>query len=117
MEKAVIFGKRIECVIGIILLVPVIIGVTAFVLCLFHDSADFCTLNNLSETWSYSLKSFRDVTDITGEAHHLAGAGAMSAAPIYLGLMAIAGVYMIKDSFKYWFMKPKGGEDKKMSIE
>jgi len=103
MEKAEIIGKRIECIIGILLLVPVFLGVIAFILCLFKGSNDFCTLDNLSSTWSFCLKPFRSTpySDIS------AAAGAMSSAPIYLGLMAIAGVWLIKDSFKYFFMKSK----------
>lgn len=31
--------------------------------------------------------------------------GGMSAAPIYLGLMALAGVYLIKDSIYSFFQK------------
>jgi hypothetical protein len=31
----------------------------------------------------------------------------MSAAPIYLALMAMVGAYLIKDSVKYFFMKSK----------
>jgi len=106
MEKAVIIGKRIECVIGIILLIPVFLGVIAFVLCLFYGTNEFCTMDNLSRTWSYSLNSFRDQRAY-GELSNLAAAGAMSSAPIYLGLMAIAGVLLIKDSLKYLFMKSK----------
>ena len=84
------------------LLIPVFLGVIAFVLCLFNGSYDFCTMNNLSGTWSYSLNNFSDL-----RSSNLAAAGAMSSAPIYLGLMAIAGVLLIKDSFKYLFMKSK----------
>jgi len=102
MEKAVIIGKRIECIIGIILLVPVFLGVIAFVICLFNGSNEFCTLDNLSRTWSYSTKQFSNV-----RGSGFAAAGAMSSTPIYLGLMAIAGVWLIKDSFKYLFMKSK----------
>ena len=58
MERALIIGKRIECIIGIILLVPVLLGVIAFVICLFKGSNDFYTLDNLSRTWSYSLQPF-----------------------------------------------------------
>jgi hypothetical protein len=103
MEKALIIGKRIECIIGIILLIPVIIGVIAFVMCLFKGSNDFCTLDNLSRTWSYSLKPFSKAYS----NNFYAAAGAMSSAPIYLGLMAIAGVWLVKDSFKYFFMRSK----------
>ena len=36
--------------------------------------------------------------------------GGMSAAPIYLGVLALAGVYLLKDSIHYLFVKI---EDKK----
>ena len=105
MERALIIGKRIECIIGIILLVPVLLGVIAFVICLFKGSNDFYTLDNLSRTWSYSLQPF--YTSRMHGASGVAAAGAMSSAPIYLGLMAIAGVWLIKDSLKYFFVKSK----------
>ena len=108
MEKATIIGKRIECIIGIVLLIPAFLGVIAFVLCLFNCDNKFCTLQNLSQEWSFSLSWFGDLF-----SKNIAAAGAMSSAPIYLGLMAIAGVYMIKDSFKYWFMKPNKTQDNK----
>lgn len=108
MEKAVIIGKRIECIIGIVLLVPVFIGVIAFVLCLFDCDNEFCTLQNLSQEWSYSLAWFGNLS-----SSNITSAGAMSSAPIYLGLMAIAGVYMIKDSVKYWFMKTNKAQENK----
>ena len=102
MEKAEIIGKRIECIIGILLLVPVFLGVIAFVLCLFKGSNDFYTMDNLSATWSYTTRQFSQL-----RSSGYAAAGAMSSAPIYLGLMAIAGVWLVKDSFKYFFMKSK----------
>ena len=104
MERATIIGKRIECIIGIILLVPVFLGIIAFVICLFNGSNDFCTLDNLSQTWSCSLHSFNPKSF---RSDSISAAGAMSSAPIYLGLMAIAGVWLIKDSFKYFFTKSK----------
>lgn len=102
MDRAIIIGKRIECIIGIILLIPVFLGVIAFVLCLFSGSGCFYTLNNLSGTWSYSLESYTSRRFDSGIS-----VGAMSSAPIYLGLMAIAGVLLIKDGFKYFFMNTK----------
>lgn len=106
MDKATIIGKRIECIIGIILLIPVFLGVLAFVICLFKGSNDFSTMDNLSRTWSYALNYFHNSREWGGN-DMIAAAGAMSSAPIYLGLMALAGVWLIKDSFKYFFMKSK----------
>jgi len=75
-------GKRIEAIIGIILLIPPILGVVAFTLNLFDWGGKFAGMDHLSANWTNY-----------GEA--------MSAAPIFLGLMALAGVYLLKDNIKY----------------
>ena len=75
-------GKRIEAIIGIVLLIPPILGVVAFTLNLFDWGGKFAGMDHLSANWTNY-----------GEA--------MSAAPIFLGLMAFAGVYLIKDNIKY----------------
>ena len=95
MEKAEIIGKRIECIIGILLLIPPVLGVISFVLCLFGVEGDFPSMDNISGNWSYGILIDRG------------GGGAMSATPLYFGLMAIAGVWLIKDGLKYFFMKSK----------
>ncbi|MBR3829833.1 MAG: hypothetical protein IKJ52_01140 [Muribaculaceae bacterium] len=79
MDTSIIKAKRIECVIGLFLLVPPILGVIAFVLQIFNADLDFSQMRDLSSDWTSSE--------------------GMSAAPIYLGLMALAGVYLIKDAF------------------
>lgn len=88
MEKAIIKAKKIECLIGIFFLIPPILGVLAFVLQLFDADIDFSRMYNLSSHWTAD-----------------GGGGGMSAAPLYLGLMAIAGAYLIKGSFVYLFHK------------
>lgn len=80
MNQAIIKAKRIECVIGLFLLLPSILGVISFVLQIFEIYTDFSEMRVLSYAWT-------------------AKGGGMSAAPIYLGLMALAGVHLIKDSF------------------
>ncbi len=99
MEKAEIIGKKIECIIGIIMLIPSIISVVAFVICIFSSYHKFYTMNNLTPSWTCYVTSFGGEYDNA--------AGAMSAAPIYLALMAMVGAYLIKDSVKYFFMKSK----------
>lgn len=98
MDKAVIKAKKVECIIGLFFLLPPILGVFAFVFQLFEANTDFSKLRNLSTNWTndYSSK----------------GGGGMSAAPVYLGLMAIAGVYLIKDSFYALFTKDEQGKNK-----
>lgn len=91
MEKAEIIGKRIECIIGIIMLVPVFLGIIAFIFDVFNVEEGFVSIDTLSEEWTTSFFY----------------GGGMSAAPIYLALMAMVGAYLIKDSVKYFFMKSK----------
>lgn len=67
--------------IGFLFLIPPILGAIFFTLNVFDIKGDTVTLRDLGDNW-------------TGEA--------FSAAPIYLGLMALAGVFMlhfgVKDS-------------------
>ena len=96
MDKAVIMAKKVECIIGLFFLLPPVLGVFAFVLQLFGDDTDFSMLLDLSSNWTNAYSS--------------KGGGGMSAAPIYLGLMALAGVYLIKDSFYALFVTDKQNE-------
>lgn len=94
MDTAIVKAKRIECFIGLFLLLPPILGVIAFVLQIFEADTDFSMMRELSSAWTSKYDQ----------------GGGMSAAPIYLGVMALAGVYLIKDSIHYLFVKI---EDKK----
>ena len=94
MDTAIVKAKRIECFIGLFLLRPPILGVIAFVLQIFEADTDFSMMRELSSAWTAKYDQ----------------GGGMSAAPIYLGVMALAGVYLIKDSIHYLFVKI---EDKK----
>ena len=70
----------IERVIGIIFLIPPILGVIFFILNVFISRVgNIPELSNLGSEWTGS-------------------GGYMSAAPVYLGLMAIAGAMLLKDS-------------------
>ena len=93
MEESKVKAKKIECILGILFLIPPILGVIAFVLCLFDCDWEFATLDNLSAEWT------------TRYGYDRGGGGGMSAAPIYLGLMSLAGVWLVKDSFEYLFIK------------
>lgn len=85
-DKKMETGKKavnLERVVGIIFLIPPIIGVLLFLINLFVSyPGDLPKLNNLSGNWTGDMDK----------------GGFMSAAPIYLGLMAIAGALLIKDS-------------------
>ena len=79
---------RLERIFGIILLIPPIIGVLLFMLNLFSD--DLGKMSNLSHEWTGDWGSNGDG----------GGGGYTSAAPIYLGLMAIAGALLLKGTDK-----------------
>ena len=95
MEESKNKAKKIECVIGLLFLIPPILGVIAFVLCLLGCEWDYATLDNLSGEWTVRY----------GYSYESGGGGGMSAAPVYLGLMALAGVWLVKDSIQYLFKK------------
>ena len=79
---------RLERILGIILLIPPILGVFMFILSLFTQ--DLGQMNNLSSKWTGRLDYDSDG----------GGGGYTSAAPIYLGLMAIAGALLLKGTDK-----------------
>jgi hypothetical protein len=77
---------NISTVVGYILLTPPLVGVLLFTYTLFSDSGFFILNSWEDEFWSgvYSKE----------------GGGYSSTIPLYLGLMAIAGAYLIKDNKK-----------------
>jgi hypothetical protein len=90
-EKALIKAKKVECCIGFFFLIPPILGAIAFIFNLLGSDGDFARMSNLSSSW-------------TNDYAYNAGGG-MSAAPIYLAIMAMVGAYLIKDGLKYFFIK------------
>ena len=98
-EKALIKAKRIECLVGFFMLIPSLLSVLSFVFCLFGDDSSFAKLNNISSSSGWTC----DFSINSG--------GGMSAAPLYLGLMALAGVYLIKDSIVYLFVTDEEKKD------
>lgn len=80
---------KLERLLGIILLIPPLIGVLLFTINIFIKNAgDIPKLNNLSTYWT------------GGYSFNTGGAGFTSSAPIYLGLMAIAGALLLKGTDK-----------------
>lgn len=78
---------KLERFFGIILLIPPIIGVILFLLNLVsNDPGNIPELRNLSNNWTGDYDSD--------------GGGYTSSAPIYLGLMAIAGALLLKGTDK-----------------
>lgn len=109
MKKSEVYGKRVECIIGLILLVPPILGVIAFTISIFANNyaGDFASMHYLSSEWtafvmvpeSESIDSVDLTNGISGSA------AATSVLPIYLGLMAMVGAYLIKNSAQSFFTK------------
>ena len=75
---------NISAVLGYILLTPPIIGVAIFILTLLGDGS-YLSSFSIGSFWSGSRGD---------------DGGYSSPIPIYLGLMAIAGAYLIKDNKK-----------------
>lgn len=75
---------------GVLFLIPPILGVFFFTLNVFDVNWDAVTLRDLGSNW-------------TGEA--------FSAAPIYLGLMALAGVSMVRFAMNDFFDLVEVGQE------
>ncbi len=89
MNKAIKTEKKFEFFLGLFFLIPPILGVFFFLLSLCDTDGSFVNMTDLSGQWDWH--------DGSGD-----GSGAsMSPAPLYLGLMAIAGVLLVKNSLRY----------------
>lgn len=91
MYKAIKTEKKFEFFLGVFFLIPSILGVFFFIFNLF-DWADgnIVEMRYLGGQWDW----------------HSGDTGAsMSPAPLYLGLMAIAGVLLVKNSLRYLVCK------------
>jgi hypothetical protein len=93
-EKALIKAKKIEFWIGFFFLIPAIFGVIGFMLNLLVIDGGLAEMCDLSSRVTSRIDYSYD--DSGGE---------MSTIPIYLGLMAMVGAYLIKDSVIYLFIK------------
>lgn len=79
-----------EAKIGILFLIPPIIGVMMFICNLFDSGFDF----------RYFPKAWNCISNYSDWEHSAYGYAATPAIPLYLGLMAIAGAYLIKGNLK-----------------
>lgn len=82
MKKAIKKEKKFEFILGIFFLIPPFLGVFFFLLSLCDVNGNFTDMRDLSGKWGSNY----DYTSPT---------------PIYLGLMAIAGVMLVKNSLRY----------------
>lgn len=95
MDKAIKKEKTIEAILGLLFCLPAVIGVICFIVNLC-TKGDTCDLGNLRGQWDW----------------HDGGEGASaSPTPVYFGLMAIAGAYMLKNSLRYLFLKEEKPEE------
>lgn len=85
-----LWGLNWEAKIGILFLIPPIIGVIMFIIELFDASFNF----------EYFPESWNCISDHSSRKHGSYGLAATPAIPLYLGLMAIAGAYLIKGNLK-----------------
>lgn len=97
-----IFRKlNIEILLGFVFLIPPTWGVVIFVLNIFGANIGF---DSFPDNWNCIVDSWKheQYSELTGETEYTGGAygyAATPAIPIYLGLMAIAGAYLIKGNF------------------
>lgn len=95
MDKAIKKEKTIEAILGLLFCLPAVIGVICFIVNLC-TKGDTCDLGSLRGQWDW----------------HDGGEGASaSPTPVYFGLMAIAGAYMLKNSLRYLFLKEEKPEE------
>ena len=98
MDKEIIKEKKIEAILGLLFCLPAVIGVICFIVNLCTDG-DTCKLSSLRGQWDWQYG---------GES-----GGATPPIPLYFGLMAIAGAYMLKNSLRYLFYKEEKPEGTK----
>ena len=102
-EKAMAKEKKIEFWLGILFLLPAILGTLSFVWCLLFcpDFSDF----------GGSFARMRSLEGVWDDKYNSEGGVAASPTPIFCGLMAIAGAYMLKGSIRYLSICTKSKEE------
>ena len=104
-EKQLVKAKKAQCWIGIALLVPAVFGVLS-VVCGVLDLGDYVDwLYNFAEL--YNLDGVWDGDEM----------GAIAPAPLFMGMCAFVGAYLIKDNLHYLCIKTKEDNNEKKSEE
>ena len=85
-----LWGLNWEAKIGILFLIPPIIGAFMFIFNLFDAGFEL----------SYFPEAWNCISDYSTYTNSSYGYAATPAIPLYLGLMAIAGAYLIKGNLK-----------------
>lgn len=93
MDKQIIREKQIEAAIGLLFILPAVIGVICF---LYHlISGDYsASLDELGGIWG-------TIEHHSGSDNSSFGYAAASPTPIFMGLMAIVGGYLLKGNLRY----------------
>lgn len=97
MDKEIIKEKKIEAYLGLLFCLPAMIGVICLLLNMIIGD-DTCGLTELGGIWS-SI----DYADHGWGEYSAYGyaAGAASPTPLFMGLMAIVGAYLLKGNLHY----------------
>ena len=106
-DKALIKAKRIQCIIGIIFLIPPILCVLGFIyIVVTNNDPGLDDIACMAYKWIFGYDYNLDF-----------GIDKISIAPIYIGMMAFIGAYLIKDSLIYFFIKDEKPKEKSKTEE
>lgn len=93
MDKQIIREKQIEAAIGLLFILPAVIGVICFLLHLILG--DYTgSLDELEGVWG-------TIENSSSWDNSSYGYAAASPTPIFMGLMAIVGGYLLKGNLRY----------------
>lgn len=93
MDKQIIKEKQIEAILGLIFILPAVIGVQCFIFQLIFGY-DTGSLENLQGIWgNIENYSYSDYSSF--------GYATASPTPIFMGLIAIVGGYLLKGNLRY----------------
>ena len=105
-EKQLVKAKKAQCWIGIALLVPAVFGVLSVV----------CGVLDLGDLFGDWMENFAELYNLDG-VWYGDGEGATAPAPLFMGMCAFVGAYLIKDNMHYLCIKTKEDNNEKKPEE
>ena len=105
IEKAIAKEKKVEFWIGVLFLLPAILGALSFIWCLW-----FCP--DSYHDFGGSFAGMRSLNGIWAAQYNSDGGVSSSPAPIFCGLMALAGAFFVKDCLRYLLRNTKQEKSK-----
>lgn len=106
-EKQLVKAKKAQCWIGIALLVPAVFGVLSVV----------CGVLDLGGLFDWDwLENFAELYNLDG-VWEGDGEGAIAPAPLFMGMCAFVGAYLIKGNLHYLCIKTKEDNNEKKPEE